>query len=104
MALYDMLLARKLLQRSGDDVALTELGRAELERLGIEIAQKSRSPECRACLDWSARQTHLAGSVGRALLARMIELDWAVRVEGTRVVRFTKAGEREFARTFAAQK
>ena len=37
---------------------------------------------------------HLAGSVGAALLQRISALGWAKRESGTRVVRFTAAGER----------
>lgn len=105
IALYQGLLAQSVVEERGEDVVLTASGGAFLTEFGIDFAalEKSKTPLCRSCLDWSARQTHLAGSVGRALLARMIELDWAGRVEGTRVVRFTPKGEREFALTFAVQ-
>jgi hypothetical protein len=34
--------------------------------------------------------------LGAALLARVLELGWAARVKGSRVVAFTAAGERAF--------
>jgi len=102
IALYQGLLRRGLIVEQGEDVALTEAGEAFLRDFGVDLEalSKSKAPLCRSCLDWSARQTHLAGSVGRALLARMQELGWAERVEGTRVVRFSAKGEVAFGETF----
>ncbi len=102
IALYQGLLARGVVQERGEDVVLSDTGAAFLTDFGVDVAalRKSRTPLCRSCLDWSARQTHLAGSVGRAVLARMVELQWAERVNGTRVVRFTARGARGFADTF----
>ena len=86
IALYRGLLARGVLQEVGDDLQLTDSGADFLSGFGVDVDKLSRgkAPLCRSCLDWSARQTHLAGSVGRALLARMQALGWAERVEGTR--------------------
>ena len=102
IALYRGLLARGVLQEVGDDLQLTDSGADFLSGFGVDVDKLSRgkAPLCRSCLDWSARQTHLAGSVGRALLARMQALGWAERVEGTRVVRFTGSGTRAFEETF----
>jgi len=61
---------------------------------------KSRGPMCRECLDWSARRPHLAGAVGRALLAHFYDVGWACRVEGSRVVRFSPAGKSAFSQQF----
>ena len=102
IALYQGLLARGVIQERGDDVALTDAGVTFLRTFGVDVdgLRKAKTPLCRSCLDWSARQTHLAGSVGRVLLARMQEIGWAERVEGTRVVRFTSKGEAAFLDTF----
>ncbi|WP_281990972.1 ArsR/SmtB family transcription factor [Sulfitobacter geojensis] len=102
IALYQGLLGKGVLQERGAEVVLTEAGAGFLTGFGVDVARlrKSKTPLCRSCLDWSARQTHLAGSVGRALLARMVEMGWAERVEGTRVVRFSRAGEKGFAQMF----
>jgi len=102
IALYQGLLARGVIQERGDDVALTDAGVTFLRTFGVDVdgLRKAKTPLCRSCLDWSARQTHLAGSVGRALLARMQEIGWAERAEGTRVVRFTSKGEAAFLDTF----
>ncbi len=57
---------------------------------------------CKSCLDWSSRRTHLAGSLGTALLNRFYDLGWASRVDGSRVVEFTGRGERQLLKMFAA--
>jgi DNA-binding transcriptional ArsR family regulator len=105
IALYQGLLARGVVEERGDDVVLGAAGVAFLTEFGVDVARlaRSKTPMCRSCLDWSARQTHLAGSVGRALLARMVTLGWAQRVDGTRVVRFCAAGEQAFGETFAVK-
>lgn len=77
-------------------LALTERGQALVHELGIDPADlaKGRRAACRTCLDWSERRHHLAGTVGTALLSRFLELGWARRVPGTRIVAFSAEGER----------
>ncbi|MEP3345221.1 MAG: winged helix-turn-helix domain-containing protein [Litoreibacter sp.] len=100
VALYDGLRARGVLRGEGDSIALADTGRAEMEALGIELNTKSRSPECKSCLDWSARGSHLAGRLGRAILDHTFTQGWAIRPENTRIVRFTALGEAAFRKTF----
>jgi len=80
----------------------TAVGEAFLAEFGIDLAllRAGRRPVCKACLDWSVRRSHLAGSLGAALLGRLYALGWAKRVEGERVVVFTAAGVRAFAERF----
>jgi len=101
--LYDSLAARALIRAEGDTVSLTPEGAAAMAAFGIDVARLSRgrAPLCRACLDWSERRTHLAGSLGRALLARIEELGWAMRQGDSRIVRFTPPGEAAFRRDLA---
>ena len=63
------------------------------------MERKSR-PLCRACLDWSVRRSHLAGALGAALLSRFYELGWAKRIDGTRILEFSRAGETAFSAQF----
>lgn len=102
IALYQGLLRRGALMETGEDVTLTDTGAAFLRAFGVDIdaLRRNKTPLCRSCLDWSARQTHLAGSVGRAVLAEMVAKGWAARVEGTRVVRFSDQGSKAFDKTF----
>ena len=101
--MFDCLLARKFLVEDGDNLALTASGRSFVTQFGVDIdsLNKSRRPLCKSCLDWSARRSHLAGSLGAALLERFYQLGWARRVDGTRVVAFTKQGEAKFLANFS---
>jgi len=73
---------------------ITDAGRQWLTDLGIDLAAIGaiRRPPARRCLDWTERRHHLAGPLGTALLARMVELAWVVRNPGTRAVTVTRAG------------
>jgi hypothetical protein len=57
---------------------------------------------CKACLDWSERRHHLAGTLGAAMMSRFTELKWAERdsAQGSRVVNFSRNGEKRFAALF----
>ena len=70
--------------------------------VGIDVGAlgKSRRPLCKSCLDWSARRTHLAGSLGTAFLDRFYQLGWAKRQDQSRVVAFSEKGERQFMSSF----
>ncbi len=59
-----------------------------------------RAPLCRDCLDWSERRSHLAGRLGRAILAQMEAQGWVRREQGSRVVRFTTHGALAFDAAF----
>ena len=100
--MYGALLAGGQLELSGDRPRLTAAGSAFMRGFGIDLAalEAARSPLCLECLDWSERRSHLAGSLGRALLARMEERAWARADPATRIVTFTPAGEAAFAATF----
>lgn len=100
--LFDSCGARGLIREDGDDVLLTKRGRAQFSEFGVAFdeLEKSRRPLCRPCLDWSARRSHLAGSLGVALLDRMLELGWARRQPNSRVVMFTRSGEKRFSEAF----
>ena len=88
--------------RLDGDLQPTQYGEAFFAALGVDLAalRSGRRPLCKACLDWSVRRSHLAGSLGAAVLDRLYVLGWARRVEGQRVVAFTGTGERKFAEVF----
>ncbi len=94
---YDGLISNNYLIESEENVNLTPKGEAFVTRFGIDLTplQNTRRPLCKSCLDWSARRTHLAGSLGTAFLKRFYQLGWANREEGSRVIRFTDNGEKQ---------
>ena len=100
--LYQSLLDQNLILENGEAVSMTPKGQQFLTDFGIDVAAlaQARAPMCRACLDWSERRSHLAGSVGRALLSRIEALGWVVRTDVPRVIRFTAAGQAQFEQTF----
>lgn len=77
---------------------LTREGDAFVRKLGIDPGDlpRSKAPMCRECLDWSMRQSHLAGRLGRAILARFEDLKWVRRLPGSRVIEFSQSGQKEF--------
>ncbi|WP_288350360.1 winged helix-turn-helix domain-containing protein [uncultured Thalassospira sp.] len=98
VALFDGLIKGKLIENTVNGVVLTDAGVAFADKFGIDLEalRRKRRPLCRECLDWSARQSHLAGSFGAAMLDRFYELGWARRVAESRIVRFERDGERQF--------
>lgn len=100
---YESLLTRgHLVVDEAGLIDLSANGEAFLTSLGIDLSAgaATRQARCKSCLDWSERRYHLAGSTGRALLARFQDLGWARRVEGSRLVRFSQDGERALTDAF----
>ncbi len=102
--LFDAMEARGQLAIDGDSVALTESGKAFAQEFGIDLAaiDGKRRPLCKPCLDWSNRRNHLAGALGSALLERFYALGWARREPDSRIVAFSPAGEKAFAKAFGS--
>jgi DNA-binding transcriptional ArsR family regulator len=99
VALYGGLSKRRWLKHGDGKITLTPAGAHVMESFGVDVSELSglRRPMCRACLDWSERRHHLAGSLGEALLTRMMQRGWARRERGTRVIAFNAKGERALA-------
>jgi DNA-binding transcriptional ArsR family regulator len=102
--IFDALVASRALRERDGGLTLTAAGAALFGELGIDVAALAgeRRPLCRACLDWSVRRHHLAGALGAALFARMIEQGWMRRARHSRIVEITPPGERALALHFAS--
>jgi DNA-binding transcriptional ArsR family regulator len=96
--LFDRLIERGLLARDGKTLKPTKAGERWFRDFGIDLGPLARSarPLCRPCLDWSVRRSHLAGSLGAAILERFYAMKWAHPAAGSRHVVFSPQGRRRF--------
>jgi DNA-binding transcriptional ArsR family regulator len=94
VALRDGLLERGVLREAGAEHRVTRAGEAWFAEVGVDLAAARRGPRsfARACLDWSERRPHLAGSLGDSLLAALVGRGWVSRQPGERAVELTGAG------------
>lgn len=102
VALFDGLAKKGYIAARGDAVMLTRKGAAFFPKMGIDLSvlSQSRRPLCKSCLDWSQRRSHLAGSLGAALLDRIYDEGWAMRDRKSRALIFTRSGEAKFRSMF----
>lgn len=100
--LYVSLLDRGFMEEAADGPVLTASGQAFARDFGIDLDALSaaRAPLCRSCLDWSERRTHLAGSLGRAILAQMEATGWMRRDTDSRAILVTPNGSAAFDEWF----
>ncbi len=98
--LYRSLIGQGHLVSDGGHPYLTPEGALFMETFGVRVPATAKAPHCRDCLDWSAREAHLAGPVGRALLVRLEALGWAARDGSTRIIRFSASGAEAFGQAF----
>ena len=103
--MLDSMKTQRLIRQSPDTIELTAQGKRFMDKMlqiGADRLIHPRRPVCKACLDWSERRHHLAGTLGAAVMSRFTELNWASRdsAPGSRVVNFTRTGEKKFAALF----
>lgn len=105
VAVTDALVERGVLMRRDESFAVTHGGTRWLAALGIDLdtVAGSRRSFARACLDWSERRPHVAGSLGAAVADAFFARRWIRRLPGGRAVAVTPAGrvwlERELGLT-----
>jgi DNA-binding transcriptional ArsR family regulator len=103
--MLDSMRKQRLVRQSKQSIELTGEGKrfmAKALQIDADMLAHPRRPVCKACLDWSERRHHLAGTLGAAVMSRFTELNWAARdsAPGSRVVNFTRTGEKKFAALF----
>jgi DNA-binding transcriptional ArsR family regulator len=99
VAVTDAMLRKNLLQLADGRFEVTGAGVKWLAALEIDVEElKSlRRAFAKPCLDWSERRHHLAGSLGAALLEKMLADDWLRRVRHSRAIVVTAKGEKKFS-------
>lgn len=100
--MFDSMVHQTFLAEADEVIDLTGKGEAFILGLGLDLTalKKQRRPLCKGCLDWSNRRTHLAGSLGQALLEHFHAQKWVHREEGTRIIRFNDKGTKAFHTLF----
>jgi DNA-binding transcriptional ArsR family regulator len=95
VAVTGALVTRGLLAEEDGGYRIGADGAAEFGRFGIDVdrLEQGTRPLLRPCLDWSERRYHLAGSLGAALLAALVERRWIAPREASRIVTVTQAGQ-----------
>ena len=103
--MFGSLLDRGFLHEEGEQLTLTPAGQGFVCDLGVDLAglTAARAPLCRTCLDWSERRTHLAGSLGRAMLSRIEAEGWVRRDTASRAILFSEKGKVAFDQMFPTQ-
>jgi DNA-binding transcriptional ArsR family regulator len=96
VSLTEAFIEKGYLAENKDDFLITEMGEKYFHDLNINLValRKKRRHFARKCLDWSERRYHLAGSLGNAILVRLLELGWIEKLPD-RAVRITEVGKTE---------
>jgi DNA-binding transcriptional ArsR family regulator len=96
--LLDGLLANGALAGDDSNIRLTARGEQVFSDFGVDLGalKRKKRPLCRACLDWSERRPHLAGSIGAALLDRFLDEGWIRREKGSRTLIVSAEGLRRY--------
>jgi DNA-binding transcriptional ArsR family regulator len=92
----DRLVELDLIVEDGAEHRVTPAGERWFGQLGVDVeaARRARRAFARACIDWSERRPHLAGSLGDAMLTALVEHEWLRRQPGERTLELTPAGRR----------
>ncbi|RWO71483.1 MAG: ArsR family transcriptional regulator [Mesorhizobium sp.] len=100
VAMLDRLVAKNVLVRDEQEIRLGPSAASHFAAIGIDVYTKPRRPVCRACLDWSVRRSHLAGTLGAAILEKILAEKWARREKDSRAVIFSPPGKQAFEKMF----
>ncbi|TPK90274.1 winged helix-turn-helix domain-containing protein [Mesorhizobium sp. B2-4-17] len=100
VAMLDRFVEKDILRRDDREIRLGPSATSHFAAIGIDVDARPRRPLCRACLDWSVRRSHLAGSLGAAILDKILAEKWARREKDSRAVIFSPPGKAAFEKVF----
>lgn len=100
VAVTDRVIRQGAISLSKGSFEMTAGGETFFRKLGVDIdaALTSRRTFARACLDWTERRPHLAGSLGASVLENFLLASWVERNKRDRSLRVTPQGRAGFAR------
>ncbi|WP_256754239.1 helix-turn-helix transcriptional regulator [Mesorhizobium sp. Mes31] len=102
VAMLDRLVEKEIILCNDQEIRLGPSAASHFAAIGIDVNAKPRRPVCRACLDWSVRRSHLAGTLGAAILDKILAEKWARREKDSRAVIFSPPGKQAFEKVFLA--
>ena len=78
------------------DISLGINADRTFKALGVDLAKITTGPRkyAYACLDWTERRPHLAGTLGAAVCDSLMEQKWLARNDEKRVILITDKGQR----------
>ncbi|WP_067839388.1 ArsR/SmtB family transcription factor [Amphibacillus sediminis] len=93
VSLTEAFIKRGYLIEDQDNFLVTDMGEKFFNDFDINLAElrKKRRYFARKCLDWSERRYHLAGSLGHAVMIRLLDLGWIDKLPD-RAIKVTKKG------------
>ncbi|QCR32453.1 helix-turn-helix transcriptional regulator [Lysinibacillus sp. SGAir0095] len=96
VALTNAFVERGYLIEDQVDFKVTDIGEQFFNdfEINLDSLRTKRRHFARKCLDWSERRYHLAGSLGQAVLIRLLELHWIEKLPD-RAVRVTELGKKQ---------
>jgi DNA-binding transcriptional ArsR family regulator len=102
VTITDTLIEQQLILKNGPDFTVSSEGESFFNTLNIDITllRKQKRSFARACLDWSERKSHLAGSLGSALFDLMIANNWMRRTQNSRAIVVTGKGRKMLLERF----
>jgi DNA-binding transcriptional ArsR family regulator len=100
--LAEALIKREFICYADEDFSVTDTGETWFGSFGIDVnfLKKQKRAFARPCLDWSERKHHLAGSLGAALLNKMVADGWVRKEKGSRTMVVTGKGQQGFYEQF----
>jgi DNA-binding transcriptional ArsR family regulator len=98
----ESLVQQKLIIHREREFEVTPAGIKWFGAMGIDCEElkKQRRSFSRVCLDWTERRHHLAGSLGAALLTKMLGLHWLRPAADARVFIVTGKGQKAISELF----
>lgn len=103
VAVTDALLQRGLIADDGERLEVDRDAWDAASPLGVRCGdhERTRRPLARACVDWTVRRHHLAGSLGAAVTGALFKHGWIIRTRpGVRSVLITDEGYRQIPEAF----
>lgn len=102
VALTEAMVNDGVILKKDEHFEVTDKGQQFFSNLGLNlpVLRKKRRSFSRACLDWSERKHHLAGTLGSALASHFFQMNWIVYLPSTRAVKITSIGEKSIQKYF----